>query len=354
MGIAKAAKFISLNLMHALPSIFGFFGRQQTIQLALAAWLCFAMASSCPGTQKQKVIFDCDLAGDVDDAFALALLLASPELEVLGITLDHGNTGGRAKVACRFLYELGLEHIPVHVGRATPSVVGESKELAGESGQFIWGHGFEKLKPREQPADDFIISQLRQRKGEVVLLTVGPVCNMQDILKKDPGALKLARKVVSMFGSFYMGYEVGTPPGAEWNVRADVGAARDFARSGAAITYAGLDTTTFVRLNASNRERLLYRKSPMTDALCGLYTLWSYETYAKPDPTLFDAVAVGMVLWPDLFTSRDAHVTVLDGGFTKVDDSQPPNCQIGVTIRKEEFIKRMMDRLLRQNLMRQP
>ena len=72
---------------------------------------------------KQKVIFDCDLGGDIDDAFALALVLASPEFEVLGVTLDHGMTDKRAQVACRFLYECGLEHIPVAIGRPTAQVV---------------------------------------------------------------------------------------------------------------------------------------------------------------------------------------------------------------------------------------
>jgi inosine-uridine nucleoside N-ribohydrolase len=320
------------------------------ILLVLCGAMWWPTATGAAG--KQKVIFDCDLAGDVDDAFALALVLTSPEFEVLGIVLDHGNTHGRARVACRMLYELGLEHIPVVVGRPTPSVVGESTEIAGESSQFIWGHGFDKLKPVEQSAADFIVAKLRQFPGEVVLFTVGPVCNMQDVLQKDPDVLKQAKKVVSMFGSFFMGYDTGPVPSAEWNVRADVGAARKFLASGARPVLAGLDTTTFVKLYETNRTRLLYRNSPLTDALCGLYTLWRYESYAQPDPTLFDAVAVGMVIWPDLFTTRKAHVRVIDGGYTVVDESKEPNCEIGVTIQKDEFIRRLMERLLKQNLMR--
>jgi inosine-uridine nucleoside N-ribohydrolase len=317
--------------------------------LTLSACLCFSAAAA----EKQKIIFDCDLAGDVDDAFAVALVLASPEFEVLGLVMDHGNTAGRAKVACRLLYELGLEHIPVAVGRLTPGIVGESTGVSGDSHQFIWGQGFERIKPIDQPGADFIISKLRQHPNEVILFTVGPVCNIQDVIRKDPEALKLAKKVVSMFGSFYMGYDTGPVPSPEWNVRADVGAARAFCASGASMVFAGLDTTTFVKLDEAQRARLLYRKSPLTDALCGLYSLWRFEGYAKADPTLFDAVAVGMVLWPELFTTRKAHVKVLDGGYTVLDESKEPNCEIGMTINKEEFIQRMMERLLKQNLMRQ-
>ncbi len=316
----------------------------------LSAWL------ACQGSaaEKQKVIFDCDLAGDIDDAFALSLVLVSPEFEVLGLVMDHGNTAGRARVACRLLYELGLERIPVVVGRPTPLIVGERGGIAGDASQFIWGRGFEKLKPVEQTAADFISSNLHKYPNQVLLFTVGPVCNVQDLLKQDPEVLKLAKRVVSMFGSFYMGYDAGPVPSAEWNVRADVAAAQALTASGPNILYAGLDITTFVKLDEANRTRLLYRKSPLTDALCGLYSLWRFEDYAKPDPTLFDAVAVGLVLWPDLFTTRKAHVRVTDGGYTVIEESKAPNCEIGMTIQKDEFIRRMMERLLRQNLMRQP
>ncbi len=314
--------------------------------------MLFATAFGLFAAEKQKIIFDCDLAGDVDDAYALALILASPEFEVLGVVLDHGNTPKRAKVACRFLWECGLEHIPVVVGRHTPGVVGVDKELAGYSNQFYWGEGFEKVKPIKQSAADFIIENLRKYPKQVILFTVGPVPNMQDVIRKDPEALKLAKKVVSMFGSFYMGYGGSPIPDAEWNVRADVEAAKLFVNSGADLLFAGLDVTTLVKLNEENRMRLLYRRSPLTDALSSLYTLWRFESYAQPDPTLFDVVAVGMVLWPDLFTTRKAHVRVIDGGYTVIDESKEPNCEIGMTVNKEELIRRVVERYLKQNLNR--
>ncbi|MBI9060229.1 MAG: nucleoside hydrolase [Labilibaculum sp.] len=302
---------------------------------------------------RQKIIFDCDFGGDVDDAFAVALILASPEFEVLGLVMDHGNTPLRARTAGRMLYEVGLENdIPIVMGRHTPGIVGEETELAGRSNQFIWSDGFDKVKPIEQNATDFIIENLRKYPDEVILFTVGPVCNMQDVIEKDPEALKLAKKIVSMFGSFYMGYNSGPIPDPEWNVRADVKASQKFMNSGADITLAGLDVTTFVKISAEDRTRLLMRQSPLTNSLCGLYTLWRYESYAYPNSTMFDGVAVGMVLWPELFTTRKAHVTVDEKGFTVIDEGKEPNCEIGMTINKDEFLIRMMDRLLKQNLMR--
>ena len=320
--------------------------KKWVVSLVLIA-LC---AGSLTAGPKQKIIFDCDLAGDIDDAFAVALVLTSPEFEVLGLVMDHGDTGGRARVACKMLYETGREDIPVAVGRHTPSVIGVDTEPAGPSAQFVWADGFQKVKPVSENASDFIIRNLRKYPGEVILFTVAPLPNIRDVLDKDPGVLKLAKRVVSMFGSFYMGYGTGPVPDAEWNVRADVESARRFMSAGAKPILAGLDVTTFVKLNADGRLRLTMRNSPLTDALTGLYTLWGFESYAQPDPTLFDVVAVGMVLWPDLFTTRKAHVRVTDEGYTVIDETREPNCEIGMTIQKDEFIRRVMERYIRQNL----
>jgi len=293
--------------------------------------------------QKQKVIFDCDLGGDIDDAYALALLLSSPEIDLLGVVMDQGNTPKRAQIACRMLYETGREDIPVVIGRKTDD---------GFSNQFYWGEGFDKVQPVKQSGSDFIIEQLKRYPNEIILITVGPVPNMGDIIDKNPNALKLAKHIYSMFGSFYMGYGSSPIPSAEWNTRADVVSSKKFVSSGAKITYAGLDITTYVKLKYEFIEQLNIRKSPLTDAVVGLYSLWSFERNPKAEPVLFDAVTVSMVLWPDLFKTRTAFVEVTDEGFTVIDESKEPNCEIGMSINTTEFLNKYMDRLMRQNLMR--
>ncbi len=308
----------------------------------LVVFLC-SISLNLSSQEKQKIIFDCDLGGDIDDAFAVALILASPEFEVLGFVMDYGDTPKRAQVACKMLYETGMQDIPVVVGRKTDDYF---------SPQFHWAKGFETVKPIKKNATEFIIENLRKYPDEVILFTVGPVPNIMDVLEKDPDALKLAKHVYSMFGSYYMGYDTGPIISAEWNVRADEEASRMLVNSGADITYAGLDVTTYVKLNESYRNKLIMRQSPLTNALSGLYTLWRYESYAHPDPVLHDVVAVGMLLWPELYTTRKAHVKVIEGGYTVIDESKEPNCEIGMSIKKEEFLKRVMERLLTQNLSR--
>ena len=309
----------------------------------LIAFLCF-ISLNLSSQEKQKIIFDCDLGGDIDDAFAVALLLASPEFEVLGFVMDQGDTPKRAQVACKLLNEAGMEDIPVVVGRKTNEYF---------TSQFHWAEGFETVQPINKNATDFIIENLRKYPDEIILFTVGPVPNIMDVLKKDPDVLKLAKHVYSMFGSYYMGYDTGPIPSAEWNVRGDEEAAKMLVNSGADITYAGLDVTTYVKLNETYRNKLIMRQSPLTNALSALYTLWRYESYAQPDPVLHDVVAVGMLLWPDLYTTRKAHIKVIEGGYTVIDESKEPNCEIGMSIKKEEFLSRVMERLLTQNLNRE-
>src|SRR6266700_2694420 len=67
----------------------------------------------------EKVILDTDIGDDIDDAFALALALRSPELQILGVTTTFGDTETRAKLVDRFLGEVGRQNIPVAAGKAS-------------------------------------------------------------------------------------------------------------------------------------------------------------------------------------------------------------------------------------------
>ncbi len=302
--------------------------------------------------QPQKVIFDCDLGGDIDDAFALAFLLSNQdEFEIMGIVMDHGDTPGRAKIACKILYECGLDPIPVYVGRHTPGVVGKDTLPAGPSRQFLWAENFDKLKPESKPAAEFIVESLNKFPNEIILFTVGPVPNISDVLKMDPEALKKAKKVVSMFGSFYTGYGGGAIS-AEWNVRGDIASSRKLMGSGADLQFAGLDVTDHVILSDENLQMLMMRQSPLTNSLTALYSLWYKHADWAVTPKMFDAVAIGMVLWPELFETKEVCIKVNSEGYTLIDENNSPNCTIGVSIDKDVFLERMMKSLLEQNFER--
>ena len=303
-------------------------------KLILFLLVSFSLAAQ----QRQKVIFDCDLGDDIDDAYALGYLLTLQDrYEILGITTCYGRTDDRAILANKFLAVTGETRIPVYVGKNTSN---SSERANWYADQFYWAKGSPSVK-KSISATEFIRSQLKKYPGEVIIFSVGPVTNLAPL-----GAeLQKAKAIYAMFGSFKIGYDGSTKIDAEWNVTCDIPAAKSFVQSGANIIYAGLDVTAMVKLSAENRLKLLMRQSPLTSAMQGLYVLWGQET-----PTLFDPVAIGMEAHPELFTIEKVHVFVDDKGFTRIDPSKPANATIGTSIKHTEFIQKLMHNYVYQNL----
>ncbi|MEY4382723.1 MAG: hypothetical protein RI995_265 [Bacteroidota bacterium] len=329
--------------------------------------LLLLFATQAFSQQKQKVIFDCDLGDDIDDAYALSLLLTMQDrYEILGITTCYGRTEDRARLAQKILEETGQSQIPVYIGRNT-SAQNERANWFAE--QFYYAEGFKPapkvapvfanqyrqaigmapLKQKDPSASEFIRNALNKYPGEIIIFSVGPVTNFGDIIDKDPDALKKAKAIYAMFGSFKIGYSTKAPIDPEWNVVVDILSAKKFVNSGAKIIYAGLDVTAMVKLDRAQRERLLYRQSPMTNALSALYVLWGNET-----PTLFDPVAIGMEAFPNLFTTEKVHIEVDDKGFTRIIPDKTPNAEIGTSIDSKEFLDRIMKKYLYQNFNQKP
>ncbi len=286
-----------------------------------------------------KVILDTDLAGDIDDAFAHALVQSSPEVELLGVTLCDGPTEHRARVSCRMLYECNQHHIPVAAGRPTR----HGCELPA---QVAWAEGFSKARPLRLTAVDFIIRMLRKYPGEVTIISIGPVTNLADVIRLDPEAWKMVRGVYAMFGSFYAGYHEGSGPAAEWNVAADVESARVLLDSGVPLHFAGLDVTARTQLCPVRRGKVFAHSSPLTRAVRELYTVWA-DGQSFTDPTLHDAVAVSMALNCGFVNTRGAFVRVTDDGFTVVEEHPSHNCRIGVEIDRDALLDWVVHRLTR-------
>ncbi len=123
-----------------------------------------AAASAGP---RLKVLLDTDIGTDIDDAWALGLLMVSPQVELVGVTISDGDTAARAKVAAKLLHAGGRGEVPVAVGRATS--LPDSVDY-----QFTWAEDFTAVRPVAQSAADFIVETLRRHPGEITLLAVGP------------------------------------------------------------------------------------------------------------------------------------------------------------------------------------
>src|SRR5262245_56539916 len=160
-----------------------------------------------------KVILDTDIGDDIDDAWALAFVIAHQNFQPLGITVSHGNTPARARMACKMLHLAGRGNVPVFVGRQT-----EQKEY---SHQFTWAEDFTEKRPESKTAADFIVETVRKNPGQVTLIAVGPLQNLADALRKEPQLGKLAKRVVLMSGCIY-GTASKQTPIAEYNVYSSV------------------------------------------------------------------------------------------------------------------------------------
>jgi hypothetical protein len=136
------------------------------------------------------VIIDTDIGDDVDDAFAVALALQSPELKILGITAAWGNTPLRAKLLARFLRETGRTDIPIAMGTEKYPAKGKLNFSQAEYAERGPAWTF-------PAAVDFLLAQIRQHPGEITLIAIGPETNLGEAIDRDPDTFRELKRVVT-------------------------------------------------------------------------------------------------------------------------------------------------------------
>ncbi len=299
----------------------------------------YAQSSNLAVPQKnspEKIIIDTDIRDDVDDAFAVALALHSPELQILGISTTFGDTQTRAKLLDRLLGETGHSDIPVAVGTPTATKSSFTQRRYAEAGHFA--------KASHPQAVDFILDQIRLYPREITLIAIGPLMNVGALIDKDPETFRKLRRVVLMGGSIErrygdLGYTPPRGPEPEWNIVNDIPSAQKLFASGVPIYMMPLDSTQ-LKLDEVKRSILFQAGTPLTDALTLLYHLWGQET-----PTLFDVMTVAYMLEPDLCPVKPMRIRVDDKGFTRI-ESGAPNTQVCLNSDSEAFFRFYLRRML--------
>ena len=296
---------------------------------ALCTGCIFCAAQSAAPPSPEKIIIDTDIGDDIDDAFAVAVALRSPELQILGISTTFGDTETRARLLDRFLAETGYQNIPVATGTPTQvnSVFTQRRYAEG-------GHSARTSHPKDA---DFILDQIRRYPGQITLVAIGPLVNIGELIDKDASTFSRLRRVVLMGGSIErrygdLGYSKPRGPEPEWNIRNDIPSARKLFASGVPILMFPLDSTQ-LKLDEVKRDILFRVGSPLTDALTVLYHQWGYVT-----PTLFDAMPVAFLVKPELCPVKPLRIRVDDQGFTR---SEPgvPNAQVCLDSDPEAFFR---------------
>ena len=311
-----------------------------TLLMSLAS-LCGLGSLQALAAEHQRVILDTDIGDDIDDAWALAFVLAHQDFEPLGITVTHGNTPARAKMVCKMLSQTGRDSIPVFVGRKTPQ--------ATYSHQFTWAEDFDTKKPEKQSAADFIVSTVKRFPREVTLIAVGPLQNVADAIRLEPRLGDYVRRVVLMSGCVYGTAEKATAV-PEYNVYSSTVDAQLAYSTGLPLTIVPLDSTTQVQLRDAERERLRKYVSPLTYALETLYRLWLDSPEARM--TLHDQLAVAETAQPGTFFGKVEvlSLSVDDTGKTVIDRQKGKPVSVCLDPKRDGFMNYYLDELTRQRL----
>ena len=298
-----------------------------------------ASAGANAVSSPQLVIIDTDIGDDIDDAFALALALKSPELKVLGVTTTFGNTEMRARLLDRYLKAVGRSDIPVFAG--PPS----------KTDNLMTQAAYAKQAPAKKHGDgsDFILREAREHPDEITLIGIGPLFTVQAAIERDPAAFKKLKRVVIMGGSIERGYGADAqgkpkPPEPEWNILCDPAGAKALLSSGVPVVMMPLDSTQ-VPLDAGKRDAIFAHGSLVTDQLTLLYHEWIGNTSNhSPTPTLFDPVAVTFTFRPDICPAKPMHIEV-DGKGLTTSGPGVPNAQVCLQSDEKSFLDLLVKRI---------
>jgi len=280
---------------------------------------------------RQKVIIDTDIGDDIDDAFALALAVSSSRLQVLGVTTAWGDTELRARLARRFLIQIGHGEIPVAMGLKTRDTTTFTQER--------WAEAWPPPAGEFPNTVDFMRDMIRRNPGEITLIAIAPYSNLAALLEQDPTEFHELKRIVLMGGSIHRGYgDLGYLPShgpdAEYNVASDIPASQALFDAGVPIAMMPLDSTQ-LKLDEVLRAKLFSQDTPVTDALNSLYAEWTNSTQ-NPTPTLYDAMAVAATIEPSLCPTRPMRIVVDSEGFTRV-AAGPPNVEVCLRSDSDRF-----------------
>jgi inosine-uridine nucleoside N-ribohydrolase len=298
-----------------------------------------------------KILLDCDPGHD--DAIALLLALASPELELLGVTTVAGNQtlDKTTANAIRVLEFAGRGEIPVAGGADRPLVREQyvAAYVHGETGMDGPDLPPAEGAPIERHAVDFLADQIREHGGGVTLVPTGPLTNVALLLALHPDARP--ERIVLMGGAIAEG---NVTPAAEFNIWADPEAAARVFASGIDTTMVGLDVTHKALFTAAHMGRLAGRVGGMVTELLRFYGEFHREVYSFDGSPIHDAVAVAQVMHPELVKTEFLNIEIdvesqLCRGRTVVDvwrrSGREPNAHAGVDIDADAFLELLIERL---------
>ncbi len=308
---------------------------------------------------RKKVLIDTDPG--IDDSLAILLALASPEIELVGLSVVQGNRSTAQGVinALSVLELTGSGHIPVAAGCNLPLVQPSllAPETHGSSGIGYARLPEPSIMPVEKHAVDFLIESILQSPGEVTLVAIGPLTNIALAISLEPKIVTAVKEVICMGGAIR--HPGNTTPLAEFNVYVDPHAAHIVYHAGIPITLVPLDVTYQCILTPEDVQRLLMINSPLTRFIADstrFYMSFHDEYQHINGCVINDPLALALAFAPDLVNCEDLFVDVdISGGVsmgkTFADfyrmTGKPANMKVALEVRAGDFMELFLERMER-------
>ena len=261
----------------------------------------------------RRIILDTDPG--IDDALAILLALASPELALEAVTVTGGNCTLEQGVdnALRVLALAGASHVPVAAGVGVPLI--RPAYTAPET-HGVSGLGYARLDAAPQTAAghhavDLLIERIMASPGEITLVAVAPLTNIALAIRREPRIVQAVRELIVMGGALL--HQGNTTPTAEFNTYVDPHAAYIVYHAGMPMTLVPLDVTYQCVLTQRDVERLLNLPSPITQFIADatrFYMEFHDEYQGIQGCVINDPLALALAFAPELVTTRPLYVTV--------------------------------------------
>lgn len=303
-----------------------------------------------------RIILDTDPG--IDDALALFLALALPQIRLEAVTTVNGNVSVEhtTRNALTLLTLAGRTDIPVARGCSAPllRVPMDASHVHGENGLGNVIFPTPSIQPTSSHAVDLIIEKIMNAPGEITLVPIGPLTNIALAVRKEPALTSYVREVVLMGGALHVPGNV--TPSAEFNIWADPEAAHIVLHAGWPLRIVSLDVTTQATLSRADIEALARYDTPVINAIRQIMAFY-FEVFAPASGHgdifhMHDPLCLAAAFQPDLITWTPAYVDVeLQGRLTLGQtvsylgrhDAPPANALVPLAVDAERFRRFYLD-----------
>ena len=278
-----------------------------------------------------KIILDTDIGTDVDDALALAVLLGSNRVDLLGITTVYGDPKLRSQIAMH-LCELAGATVQTFAGESQP-ISGREAWMSGNEGKNY--ENLNRYKPQDEKAVDYLVESINSNPHEIEIVAIGPLTNIARAIQVSNDFAQNVKNIWIMGGDF-------TQSRVEHNFKCDIEAARIVLESSIPISI--LDLPSSQKTIIRDKEIDEISKAPHLGEL--LYSeIMSWIQPRGQNWTIpHDPIAVLALLNPEFFeTSRAGRVTIDTDGFSFWEEAKTGNVVLLNPIQPELAVKKMIE-----------